>query len=69
MVVDFIQVFSYLGKSSIFGNLHFDWHFHIDLGVDAHLNPSFYLYYSSGGHDHLASNFAFDLLPAHIAYV
>lgn len=47
VVVDFVQIFSDLCKSSIFGNLHLDRHLHIHLRVHTDLYLPFYFYNSS----------------------
>ena len=67
MVVNFVEVFSDLGESSILGYLHLYGHFHVDLRVDADFYLSFYLHYSCGCQDHLPSHFPFDFFSAEIA--
>lgn len=47
MVVDLIEIFSDLGESSVLGNLQLDGYLHIDLGVNADLDLSFYFHNSS----------------------
>lgn len=47
VIINLIQVFSYLCKSSIFGNLELNRDFHVDLRVNTHPNFPFYLDNSS----------------------
>ena len=68
MVVYLIQVFSNLGKSSVFCNLHLNWNLHVDLRVDAYFDPSIYLHYSSSSQYHLSPNFASYFFSTQITY-
>jgi hypothetical protein len=68
VVVNLVQILSYLCESSILGDFHFYGYFHVNLRVDAHLNTSFYLDDSSSSQHHFSPYLPTDLLPAQITH-